>query len=1007
MTSLKNKFYSKISLAFFTSYFICTHSTPAQEWQWAKTVQPMTTEYTEVTPNAMVNDSEGNIYVAGQLSGPVDFDGFIIGTSLNGSKGFLAKYDKCGKVLWAKMVADFTNPSSVTKLTIDKEDNLILAGYFQAHPPSSTSLNTNIAYFDNIMLEAYPNGNSVNLFLAKYNSSGEAIWAKKYDGGVSSFYTSFYGIGLEVGSNNDIYVASRKDVLSTFDITSCNLYKYTENGDFLWKRPAVSRGDLDRYMTIDKDDNIYITGAGNNNWTRFGTPQYNIAFNCAFEKDVYLVKYDSSATIQWVKNLGGERLDQGRVMTTDENGDIYLSIISNSDEIVVGDSIYNNGGFQSSMNNILLKYSSNGELIWSRQFSKFVEYIKTIKTIGTDIYVGGLGGIIVGEPFNPVQGNAFIAKLNHLGGIELIERSGNIGSEVRGISIVGTEIFVTGKNYYENAIFGNHTINSINKFFTAKFGFLGGTSVDKPQKVVGDTLICNKSSTLSYSVALLPNVDTYIWTLPDGFIPLNNNYQTNTNAIQVFISENAVSGIIKVRGKNDCGEGQESDALEITILDKPDKILNIIGDTHICFNQNNAVYTVPPTPNALQYIWTLPDGASVSSGSDTTNVPQINLNFAANFTGGVLKVKGMNECGIGEEASLQIQTTPALQNPTAIQGNTQLCQGTQNELFRIEPIENATEYIWVLPNGVSAATGSSVTNVPQIHLNFAPSVTQGEIRVSAKNNCPNSETENSPTLNFTIINPPARPGTIQGKQYLCVNTNQEIYEITPIEGVSEYIWEVPAGVEIITGQNTHQIEVNFTNTAVSGYFRVRAKNQCFIGEPSALFEVRVTNALPTKPEIALDCDILIANQNENYLWFRNNQPLLDSTKQTLSLNQAGEYFVRVSNICGYIDSDRITFTENTCETTFHVPSAFSPNGDNLNDNLEIFGRNFTKLEFRIYNRWGELIYIAYRQADPWNGMFNGKPVPDGVYVWVATYESTVNSYAGQKFKKSGRVTVMR
>jgi gliding motility-associated-like protein len=117
--------------------------------------------------------------------------------------------------------------------------------------------------------------------------------------------------------------------------------------------------------------------------------------------------------------------------------------------------------------------------------------------------------------------------------------------------------------------------------------------------------------------------------------------------------------------------------------------------------------------------------------------------------------------------------------------------------------------------------------------------------------------------------------------------------------------------------------------------------------------------------------------------------------------------VRVKNICGFADSEKFNFIENTCETTFYLPTAFSPNGDGLNDNLEIFGRNFTKLNLKIFNRWGELIFIARNQSEQWNGTLNGSPIPEGVYAWVADYESTVNKYKGQKFQKRGSLTVVR
>ncbi|MCC7301050.1 MAG: PKD domain-containing protein [Bacteroidia bacterium] len=67
-----------------------------------------------------------------------------------------------------------------------------------------------------------------------------------------------------------------------------------------------------------------------------------------------------------------------------------------------------------------------------------------------------------------------------------------------------------------------------------------------------------------------------------------------------------------------------------------------------------------------------------------------------------------------------------------------------------------------------------------------------------------------------------------------------------------------------------------------------------------------------------------------------------------------------------------------------VPSGFSPNGDGFNDELLVKGGPFKELEFRIYNNWGELLFISNDQAKGWNGTRDGKEQPLGVYVWTVT-----------------------
>ncbi len=94
-----------------------------------------------------------------------------------------------------------------------------------------------------------------------------------------------------------------------------------------------------------------------------------------------------------------------------------------------------------------------------------------------------------------------------------------------------------------------------------------------------------------------------------------------------------------------------------------------------------------------------------------------------------------------------------------------------------------------------------------------------------------------------------------------------------------------------------------------------------------------------------------------------------------------------------------------CTPELYVPTAFSPNGDNLNDLLEIFGKEFINLEFKVFNRWGEIIFVAYNEKESWNGKRYGLNAPDGIYAWTAIYENIL--YKGKKIIQKGFTTLVR
>jgi len=65
--------------------------------------------------------------------------------------------------------------------------------------------------------------------------------------------------------------------------------------------------------------------------------------------------------------------------------------------------------------------------------------------------------------------------------------------------------------------------------------------------------------------------------------------------------------------------------------------------------------------------------------------------------------------------------------------------------------------------------------------------------------------------------------------------------------------------------------------------------------------------------------------------------------------------------------------------TMHLPDAFTPNRDGKNELFGPVGKGIDSYEMKIYSRWGELIYQT-QNGEPWDGNFNGSPVPTGVYV---------------------------
>ena len=80
---------------------------------------------------------------------------------------------------------------------------------------------------------------------------------------------------------------------------------------------------------------------------------------------------------------------------------------------------------------------------------------------------------------------------------------------------------------------------------------------------------------------------------------------------------------------------------------------------------------------------------------------------------------------------------------------------------------------------------------------------------------------------------------------------------------------------------------------------------------------------------------------------------------------------------GCISYDEITIYVEVAGEVF-VPNLFTPNADGLNDVLEIFGNSIDYLDFKIFDRWGEMVFQTDNINDVWDGTFNGMPLNSAI-----------------------------
>lgn len=118
----------------------------------------------------------------------------------------------------------------------------------------------------------------------------------------------------------------------------------------------------------------------------------------------------------------------------------------------------------------------------------------------------------------------------------------------------------------------------------------------------------------------------------------------------------------------------------------------------------------------------------------------------------------------------------------------------------------------------------------------------------------------------------------------------------------------------------------------------------------------------------------------SYLWSNG------STSSGIQVNMPDTYWVEVRNAGGCIATDTLKTYWGDCET--YIPSAFSPNGDGINETFGLInGISSSIFTFYIYNRYGQLVFTTTDPYQKWDGKLKGKPSPNGSYIWMMTYKN--------------------
>ncbi len=149
------------------------------------------------------------------------------------------------------------------------------------------------------------------------------------------------------------------------------------------------------------------------------------------------------------------------------------------------------------------------------------------------------------------------------------------------------------------------------------------------------------------------------------------------------------------------------------------------------------------------------------------------------------------------------------------------------------------------------------------------------------------------------------------------------------------------------------------------------------------------------------------NGNVHYTWTPSNTLNNSNLQNPIATpNSSTTYTVIAEDNygCQWTANLFIYYIDILCdEPNIYVPNAFTPNNDNQNDKLFVYSSVSYELDFKVYDRWGELVFSTNNLNTGWDGKFKNQDLPSGVYV----YHLKLTCYNQEIFKKKGNITLIR
>jgi gliding motility-associated-like protein len=913
----------------------------------------LNSNYGDQSRGEIMLDASNNILVASSTKS-TDFptQSAIQSANSGGQDGVVFKLSSDFQNLLFSTYYGGTDDDACFSVKVDGNDNVIFAGGTKSTNLLGTSGGWQPTY----------GGGITDGFVAKLNPLGNTIIQASYIG--KSLYDQVFFV--EVDRLNNIFLLGQS-VGGQFPINNAGYFNGTSSNFIIKLNPSLTtnlastrfgNGSNAIHISpaaflVDICGNIYVSGWGANilqSTPLAGMPTTTNAFQVTppngFDFYLFVLKGDFS-NVLYATYLGGSSASEhvdGGTSRFDKNGIVYQSVCGGCggfSDFPTTPNAWSNSNNSSNCNNIIYKFSTD---------------VIPIANFLVDQTTGCSDFTVTFNNFS-TEDDTYLWDFGN----------GNLDS-----TTFNPVITFDSVGFYQVTLYVTDSVCQLTDTANITIQVLNPVVINLPTT----TFLCN-----SNPFDLLADSDgtasSFLWSSNSDFSnPLNNPSDSS------ILVTNPGSYFVQVSN----GYCTTSDST-LVIFDAPSQAGFIPSDTIGC-----APFTInfENTSTFTDYfLWNFGNGQV-----DSTNFePNVTYSNPGNYTISFLIADP--DCPTSDTAFYAIEIFPSVTSDLV--DNISLCDTTP-VLLVANTNGLGNSFIWST-NSIFSDTLNATLVDSTLYLT-APE--NGYYYFTATNGV--CSVIDSVAIEYTTIS-----FDVIADDSICVNENSLVTTINQNPSVTlDYNWE-PSTVVVSTNLNEALVNPTF-----SQYIFVTANaNGCSVEDsvfisvssidPSLVVASASQNVVASGTTVTL---YGLPSGMDSYSWTPTNGLANPNMMETNALvNETTIFTLTVTDgPCSSSDTTEVKVYEIICDDPYvFIPNAFSPNVDGENDVLYVRGIYIEKMIFRVFDRWGEMVFESTDPLVGWDGTFRGKKLDPDVY----DYYLDVTCIGGLKSISKGNVTLMK